>query len=179
MGVYPGAWKVLTGALEVQSGVLDALTGKRCEHTGWLTDCGLAFNTPHPHPASYVMLWKGGMGSETSLRDPFEVTRGLLYIKPPMHLWFIGLVARSHSSLVFSLFTVHSYKFIHPHSFITFVEFRSNFFIAASSGRGSPLGCRAEIQTRGSLTAARHATNWAMPHPNWAMPHPVLSHAAP
>ncbi len=37
-----------------------------------------------------------------------------------------------------SLFTVHSYKFIHTHSFITFAEFRSSFFIGASSGRGSP-----------------------------------------
>ncbi len=28
--------------------------------------------------------WRGGMGPETSLRYPFKVTRGLLYIKPPM-----------------------------------------------------------------------------------------------
>ncbi len=28
-----------------------------------------------------------------------------------------------------SLFTVHSYKFIHTHSLITFAEFRSSFFI--------------------------------------------------
>ncbi len=89
------------------------------------------------------------------------------------------------------LFTVHSYKFIHTHSFITFAEFRSSFFIAASSGEGSPLGCRAENRTRGRLTAAQHATNWAMPHPlshaapYLAMPHPpepcrtLLSHAAP
>jgi hypothetical protein len=48
-----------------------------------------------------------------------------------------------------SLFTVQSYKFIHTHSFITIAEFHSSFFIAASSGRGSPLGCRAEIRTRG------------------------------
>ncbi len=56
-----------------------------------------------------------------------------------------------------SLFTVHSFKFIHSHSFITFAEFHSSFFIDARSVRGSPLGCRAEIRTRGRLTAARHA----------------------
>jgi hypothetical protein len=81
------------------------------------------------------------------------------------------LVARSHYLLVFFIITVHSYKFVHTHSFITFAEFHFSFFIAASSGRGSPLGCRAEIRTRGRLTAARQATNRAMPHP--------LSHAAP
>jgi hypothetical protein len=53
---------------------------------------------------------------------------------------------------------LHYLLYIHTNSFITFAEFRSSFFIAASSGRGSPLGCRAEIRTRG-----RHATNWAMP----------------
>ncbi len=79
----------------------------------------------------------------------------------------VSLVARSHSLFVFFIIycTFIQDQFVHTHSFITFVEFRSSFFIAASSGRGSPLGCRAEIRTRGRLTAARHATNWAMPHP--------------
>jgi hypothetical protein len=65
--------------------------------------------------------------------------------------------------LHYLLYGVHSYKFIHTNSFITFAEFRSSFFITASSGWGSPLGCRAEIWSRGRLTAARHATNCAMP----------------
>ncbi len=60
-------------------------------------------------------------------------------------------MARSHSLLVF-LHYMHSYS---THSFITFVEFRSSFLIAVRSGRGPPLGCRAEVRTRGRLTAAR------------------------
>ncbi len=66
-------------------------------------------------------------------------------------IFFKGLVARSHSLLVFFI------KYIHTHSFITFAEFRSGFFISVRSGRGPPLGCRAEIRTRGRLTAARRA----------------------
>ncbi len=31
--------------------------------------------------------WRSGMGPETSLRNPFKITRGLLNIKPPMHLF--------------------------------------------------------------------------------------------
>jgi hypothetical protein len=41
-----------------------------------------------------------------------------------------GLVARSHSLLVF----INIY--IHTHSFIILAEFRSNFLIAVRSGRG-------------------------------------------
>jgi hypothetical protein len=54
-------------------------------------------------------------------------------------LWNVskGLVARSHSLLVF-LHYIHSYK---THSFITFIEFRTSFLIAVCSGRGPPLGC--------------------------------------
>ncbi len=88
-------------------------------------------------------------------------------------------VARSHSLLVFFItYIIHSYTFIHNIRWV-----RSSFFIAASSGRGSPLGCRVEVRTRGRLTAVRHAINWAMLHPEpcltlshaapWAMPHPV------
>jgi hypothetical protein len=38
--------------------------------------------------------------------------------------------------------------YIHTHSFITFAEFRSSFFIAVRSGKGLSLGCRAEIRSR-------------------------------
>ncbi len=38
-----------------------------------------------------------------------------------------------------------------------------------SSVADTSLGCRVGIRTRARLTASRHATNWAMPHPNWAM----------
>ena len=57
-------------------------------------------------------------------------------------------MAQSHSLLVFfiiyyTFIQIHSYTFILTHSFLhihsyTFAEFRSRFFIAASSGRGSP-----------------------------------------
>ncbi len=57
---------------------------------------------------------------------------------PLRTFFFKGLVERSHTSLVFLrylLYNVHLYT----HSFITIAEFRYSFFIAASSGRGSPL----------------------------------------
>ncbi len=84
--------------------------------------------------------------------------------KGPKRLRFKVLVARSHSLLVFIQY-LHSYT---THSFITFVEFRSSFIIAVRSGRGPPLGCRAEMRTRG-----RRATNCATLHPT------QLSHSAP
>ncbi len=83
-----------------------------------------------------------------------------------------GLVPRSHSLLVF----LHYIGYIHTHSFITFAEFPSGFFIAVRSGRGPPLGWDSNS---GRLTAARRHTNWATPHPSelrrtlWATPHPV------
>ncbi len=45
---------------------------------------------------------------------------------------------------------------------MTFVEFCSSFLTAACSGKGSP-----SIRTRGHLTSARRATNWATPHSNF------------
>ncbi len=45
-----------------------------------------------------------------------------------------GLVARSHSLLVFIII------YIHTHSSIIFAEFRSNFLISVRSGRGLSWG---------------------------------------
>ncbi len=48
--------------------------------------------SPSPTPIGQKFIdpvslpWRGGMGPETSLRYPFKVTRGILYIKPPLHL---------------------------------------------------------------------------------------------
>jgi hypothetical protein len=35
----------------------------------------------------YLTTLRGGMGPETYLRYPFKVTRGLLYIKPPIYTY--------------------------------------------------------------------------------------------
>jgi hypothetical protein len=50
MEVHPGEGKALTGALEARSGALDALIGKRCEHTGRLNmTVGWRSTPPLPH----------------------------------------------------------------------------------------------------------------------------------
>ncbi len=75
----------------------------------------------------------------------------------PNRLHFLmGLVARNHSLLDFPHY-IHSYTFIH--------NIRSSFLIAVRSVRGPTLGCRAQIRTRGRLTAARRVTNWGTPQP--------------
>ncbi len=118
-----------------------------------------------------------------------------------------GLVARSHSLLVFHHY-IHSHT---THSFMTFVEFCSSFFflIAVGSGMGVvSQSCWTEIRLGAALqqpdalpTEPRrslelgHATPSTEPRRtlnepcrtlneprrtlNWAMPHPKLSHAAP
>jgi hypothetical protein len=68
--------------LEVRSEALDDLTGMRCEHTGWLAVTPPPPALPPPPPSQLCYA----LGPETSLRYPLQVTRGLLYIKPPMHL---------------------------------------------------------------------------------------------
>jgi hypothetical protein len=98
----------------------------------------------------------GGEEEEENNRSPLSAEAPELssHSSDEVPLYFISFQSFS----LFTLFTVHLYKFIHSHSFITFAEFRSSFFIAASSGRGSPLGCQAKIRTRGRLTAGRQAT---------------------
>jgi hypothetical protein len=84
------------------------------------------------------------------------------------------------SSLFTHLLNIHTNSFIHIHSY-TFAAFRSSFFMAASSGRGSPLGgggVPSRDSNSGRRTAARHATNWAMPHPSEPC-RTLLSHASP
>ncbi len=90
-------------------------------------------------------------------------------------------MARSHSLLVFLII------YIHTHSFITFAEFCSTFFIGVRSGRGPPLGCH-------TGPPYSSPTHYQLCHaaPCWATPHPteprriltearrtLLSHAAP
>ncbi len=88
---------------------------------------------------------------------------------------FKGLVARSHSLLVF-LFYIHSYT---THSLITFVEFHSSFLIDVRLGRGPHWNAEPKFELRAALqqpdaqlTEPRRTLNWATPHPNWATPHP-------
>jgi hypothetical protein len=127
--------------------------------------------TSFRHPVSLLLEWEDiPMPGPVWCRNK-ETQSGTGMLRYQTEMMDVGILkvwwheATLYCFLHYLLYSVHSYKFVHTHSFITFAEFRSSFFIAARSSRGSPLGCRAEIWTRGRLTAARHATNWAMPHP--------------
>jgi hypothetical protein len=95
-GVSPRRIKALTGVLEVRSEALDALTGKRCEHTGWQNrTVGWRSNpppptpsplapTPSPPPPTSMLCYalEGWYGPWNLLRYPFIVTHGLDYFGP-------------------------------------------------------------------------------------------------
>jgi hypothetical protein len=115
-------------------------------------------------------------------KRPFHkvITRLKLLCSNNYCIIFKGLVARSHSLLVF-LFYIHSYT---THSLITFVEFHSSFLIDVRLVRGPGMPSRDSNSgppysspTRNQLSHAH--PNWAMPHLNWATSRPKkLSHAA-
>ncbi len=81
--------------------------------------------------------------------------------------FFKGLVAGCHSFYLFFIFfltyihSFHMHTIIHRHSL---APLSISSLLESSVGRPS-LWCRAKNRTWACLTASRHATNWATPHP--------------
>jgi hypothetical protein len=79
-----------------------------------------------------------------------------------------------HEATLYYYYTfiqIHSYTFMHT---VTFAEFRSSFFIAASSGRGPPVSTGMPSRDSNSGPPYSSPTRYQLSHAA-----PLLSHAAP